>query len=394
MIVIQFLRWIRGYVIFTATGLFPERFINLALRENITLIDPVGEKGKLTAQVSIGEYKELRHIRKNAGVKLRITQKKGFPFLLYKNKRRSGILVGAVLFLLIINVLSMFIWSVEITGANAMSQSKIRESLKKHGIAQGVYKGNIDVAALERQVSLDLGQVAWISVNIMGSNAHVELSESVKMPDIIPSNEPCNLKASEAGQIVRMEVRKGSSAVKIGDGVAKGQLLVSGVVENAENKVLSLQHSEGRIFAARQSETKVVVPVKRQVSLPTGQEICRKQVTLWGLTVPLTFTAVPNEQYIAQMVNQSVVVNDNVLPISLTTQYNYEYQTVTKTYTQQQAKKIGEAQLVLHEIFAMWDVEIVKQTVKETKEKGNFIYDAVYDCIEDIAVSSPIGIAD
>ena len=50
------LRWLRGYVIFEAVGRFPERLINLALVNDITLVRPVGKKGMLTAQDSVNDY--------------------------------------------------------------------------------------------------------------------------------------------------------------------------------------------------------------------------------------------------------------------------------------------------------------------------------------------------
>ena len=55
----RILRWLCGYVIFVAKGKFPERLINLALVHEIMMINPKGEKGKLTAQTSIHGYYEL-----------------------------------------------------------------------------------------------------------------------------------------------------------------------------------------------------------------------------------------------------------------------------------------------------------------------------------------------
>ena len=73
----RFLRWLRGYVVFAIVGKYPERLINLATMANITIINPVGEKGKITAQVSIDDYKALCAMRKRAMVRLRIVKKSG-----------------------------------------------------------------------------------------------------------------------------------------------------------------------------------------------------------------------------------------------------------------------------------------------------------------------------
>ena len=49
-----------------------------------------------------------------------------------------------------------------------------------------------------------------------------------------------NIKAARDGQIVRMEVTHGTPQVKIGDGVAEGQLLVSGITETKYNHLIDL----------------------------------------------------------------------------------------------------------------------------------------------------------
>lgn len=394
MIIIKILRWLRGYLLFTAAGEFPERFLNLALREDIAIYNPVGEKGKLTAQVQVSDYRNLRKIAKKAKVRLRIKKKYGLPFLIYRNKNRGGLIAGAVLFLIIVNVLSLFVWSVEITGQKEVSYTRIRNALADSGIYAGAYKGNINVPAAERKTAMDLGQIGWMSVNIIGSKAVVEISESIDMPEIVPADKPCNIKASQAGQIVKMEVAKGSSAVKIGDGVAKGQLLVSGVVVDENNNTSTLVHSEAKVYASIHHKESVAVNKKREAVLPAEKIIRRRQAQIFGFKIPLDFTEIPKGNFISQEKTESLVINGNKLPVCLLTEKNYEYESVNIELTEKQAQKSGEILLALNDVFAMWDKDIVKREVKLSNEKESYVFNADYYCIEDIAQQTAIDILD
>lgn len=394
MFIIKLLRWLRGFVIFTATGGFPERFMNLALREDITLIDPIGEKGKLTAQVSIKEYKELRQIRKVTGVKLKIIQKKGLPFFIYKNRGRWGLAFGLVIFMIILNVMSMFVWTVEISGIDNFSEAQVRTVLAENGVYQGAYKGSINVLKLKQDVPLALGNVGWMAVNIVGSTATVEISEGVEKPEIVPADQPCNIKASAEGQIIRMAVSSGSSAVKIGDGVAKGQLLVSGIITDEISTLSSFVHSEAKIYVSRESSAAVVIPQEREMFMPSGNITVRKEAVVFGAHIPFAFASQPSKDYRIKDSYETVIVNENNLPINLHTESLYEFDSVKKKYSEKEIKNLSDTQIILHDVFALWDKDIQKKTVTKEKDNNQYIFNILYSCIEDIAEKSPISISE
>lgn len=59
---LKLIRWSKGYVDFSASGKFPERFINLTTRNGINVwnLKPT-EKG-LTATMQVYDYKNIRSI--------------------------------------------------------------------------------------------------------------------------------------------------------------------------------------------------------------------------------------------------------------------------------------------------------------------------------------------
>lgn len=391
MLVLGILRWLRGYVSFEATGAFPERFLNLTLREDIPLWDPVGEKGKLHAKTAVSSYKEIRPVAKRAGVRVRVKKRRGLPFIIHNNKKRGGLLAGVACFFILINIMSSFIWNVEISGLDHLSETDVRSALRDNGLSTGVFKNSFDIDRLERDATLQIGQVGWISVNIIGTTAYVELSESYKRPDIVPDNEPCNIKADFDGQILRMDIAKGAAAVKTGDGVIKGQLLVSGVVEDSLGNS-TLWHSEAKVYAQTKRSEKVEIPLVRKELLPTGESVTRKQGRLLNIKFPMNFCFVPQGHYFKQAHLENYTVNGNGLPFDVYTENWYEYREVRQNLTEKQAEQSAMTHLALTEAFQMLDTEIKERQIKKTVTKSSLILEADYTCVEDIGYQTLIGI--
>ena len=123
---VSILRYIKGYVRFQATGNSPERLLNLAAARGIPLWEPQPTEGGLSACMSARDYRAIRPLTKRARVKTRVTDRRGLPFVLRKCRGRAGLFAGAVAGAILLVVLSQFLWSYEIVGANHVSEQAIR----------------------------------------------------------------------------------------------------------------------------------------------------------------------------------------------------------------------------------------------------------------------------
>ena len=76
---------VKGYVNISVCGFFVERFLNLALKDDIKLWNLKRDVDlEVKASVSIFDYKKLVKIAKKTGCKISIVKKVGIPFLLLK----------------------------------------------------------------------------------------------------------------------------------------------------------------------------------------------------------------------------------------------------------------------------------------------------------------------
>ena len=113
---LQLLRFFKGYVRFRVKGRSPERFINLTAQNGISLWDAQPVAGGIEACMTVRDYRKIMKTTRRASVTTRITKKCGVPFLAAKYRGRIGIPVGAALGIVLLIVLSRFIWTIDING--------------------------------------------------------------------------------------------------------------------------------------------------------------------------------------------------------------------------------------------------------------------------------------
>ncbi len=238
------IRFIYGYVNVYISGEFAERIINLCTKSGITIWNLKYKKGKIYFSLSIRDFKRLRHIKRGICVKVHIISKSGLPFIIEKNNKRKGIVFGAVLFFLIITYLSSFIWIINVDTGNKANENYVLDVCKIVGIREGIRKHAFSPKNKKDEFLLNTDKYSWASFNVEGSILTVEL-KAAKNIDI--TDTPSNLISSGEGIIKKLDVKSGTSVVKVGDAVAKGDLLVSGIVENINST--SYVKSKGTIIA-------------------------------------------------------------------------------------------------------------------------------------------------
>ena len=78
-------------------------------------------------------------------------------------------------------------------------------------------KQKINTKEVINNIRLKRNDIAWIGVNIKGTNAIVSIVEADKKPEIIDENEYCNIVTRKDGIITKINVQNGTALVKEGD---------------------------------------------------------------------------------------------------------------------------------------------------------------------------------
>ena len=252
---LRIIRFFLGYITFSVSGIVLERFINLSASRRICLFNVKRKENIFYCSSLATELNSLLKIAKITRSELKLESENGFPFIAKKYKKRTGAILGFVVFLCIHFLLSLFIWDVSVYGNKNIYEEEILNSVENLGLKNGVLKRSINPNFVENYILNEFPDVAWASVNLMGSKVKIEIKEKDVAPDLGKEEKPCNIKSGSDAQIVRMEVYRGTPEVKVGDAVTEGQILVNGVVEDAfgESKLLK---SSAKIFAKVKKEIK------------------------------------------------------------------------------------------------------------------------------------------
>ena len=103
--ILLIIRYFRGYLDVVLSGVYSEKILSLFSNKNISVWKLRYSGGKIHLRMFASDFKKLRTLRKNTGVKVKIIAKHGFPFFIRKYSRRSGFLLGAVIFFVLLKFL-------------------------------------------------------------------------------------------------------------------------------------------------------------------------------------------------------------------------------------------------------------------------------------------------
>ncbi len=286
MLIIKFIRFLLGYVSFKAKGGFTERFVNLCTLNRIPLWNMKKQGNTLYGETTVDGYKSIRQSAFRSGVALRLEGKHGLPFFLERNKIRKGIVAGFLVSMLAVFILSTMIWTVSVEGNKRLSEAEVLAVFEQLGVKKGAFAKRIRAGEVAEEAEKLLPGLLWASVNIKGSRAEIVVCERTDAPDF-PDTAPCNIVASEDGVIVAVQAEIGEQAVKAGDAVTSGDLLISGVTKN-------LDMSEN----LRPARGNVIAEVKRNINADcstvsfyaVSEAKTRYSLYFFGLEIPLGFS--------------------------------------------------------------------------------------------------------
>lgn len=230
------IRYLKGYLKIKVWGYSPERFMNLCTNRGIILWGLSGDGGCYTMYISLSDFFMLRDIVKKTKTRVAVLERHGLPFFMRDVKRRKMFLAGIVFCFCFLAFMSRFIWAIEFTGNELITQDQIRAFLREQGVDYGVKKSGLDLETLEAALRESFSGVTWVSMQLTGTRLTVQIKEND-----LPTREEtkqqalryadgADLVAAKSGTISSILTRSGVPQVKQGDTVEKGDVLISGLV--------------------------------------------------------------------------------------------------------------------------------------------------------------------
>ena len=227
MIMRKIWAYLFGYLSLLVKGPRPERFINLAFSRGVYLWDlNWTSPDTLIVKVYAHSFRPLRHIARQSGCRVRIRKKRGLPFLINRFRRRRMLLFGGFVFVLLLYLLSSFIWTLDIEGTKRISQDKVRRLAAEQGLKPGNFRYQVDRDQVVNHLLRELPEISYAEVEV-GPRSRIRIVEKLRAPK---AQGNCHIVAKKDGIIDTVFALAGQPMVKEGDLVKKGQIIISGAI--------------------------------------------------------------------------------------------------------------------------------------------------------------------
>ncbi len=314
-----------------------------------------------------------------------ILRRGGIPHLMRQYRHRVGLFLGVALGAGILLASSQVLWDIRISGNETMTIRQVRAELAASGFHIGMPLSELDVNQMEMQIQLDSERISWLSINMSGTVAHVEIRERVATPERVPL-QPANLVARCEGIIESAEVYAGNTVIQLGQAVQKGELLVSGIYDS-QAVGWRVTRAAGRILARTVHEFTVEIPLVYEKKEYIGEPICQKTLIFFEKEIKLFKNSSILGATCDKINNMDTFTAENGvgLPFSVRTEryLRYEYRQMTRDYERAEALAYYELERRIAEECS--DAVLLRKNIAVTLTDEAYILNCTIQCLEDIA---------
>ncbi len=366
--------------------------IGICIRENLTYAKMAFRDGTISLSMSFHAAKKLTEKLSNEGIEYHIDIG-GIPYLLGKYKKRWGLLAGTAIIIAFLFLSGRHVWDIRVSGNKTLTASQVKAELAAVGFEAGSPIGGRDVDEIANSVLINSGKISWMSINLRGNVAYVQIREKVNAEadrgeDI---SSPANIVASRDGVIEYVEVMRGNAVVTERQSVREGDLLISGVSESTHGEYRT-EHAIGRVYAITNHSFNVKIPLeydKKELSDP----VCTKK-TLKFFSKSINFfrkggnlgaSCVKIEEE-----NSFSFFGLPALPVSIVSELALEYETYSARRTEKEASDLAFFELEKLIRAELSDADLLGKTIRTEITEDEFFLWCDLICSENIALSAPI----
>lgn len=392
MIIKILFSYIMGYLGVTIQGYYIERFINLCRSNKIAIWHLKREKEiQLDFRVGIHDFKLLREIAKKTKCKIKITSKRGLPFVLHRYKKRKIFFLLLIVMIILTMLSSNFVWNVDIREENGLELKDIEKDVDEAGLKIGQWKSKVDTKEIINKIRLKRKDIAWMGIELKGTNAIVKLVKAEEKPNIIDEQEFCSIICDKAGIVTKVNAQTGTANVKVGDIVNVGDTLINGWMEGKYTGIRYV-HAKGEVQAKVWHTKYKNIPYNATERSKTGNVQNKYCIKINNFKINLSKRLSKFKIYdTIEAENKMKLFSDFYLPISIIKTTYEEVLEEQKIYEIEEAKNLGIQQLQeeLDDEIENKEMIVGKNINTYEKEDSVDVY-VTYEVLENIGTNEKI----
>ena len=320
--------------------------------------------------------------KKKIGIKR--VKASGIPRLLYKYRNRWGLVLGAFFAIMIISLSGKFLWEIRVSGNEKITYTEVVEALGECGFSVGARLDELDIDAIETMVLLSSDKISWISINMSGTCAEVQIREAT-LPNENAPTRPANIVASRDGQVEYLEIFSGVAAVGEGRAVRKGDLLISGVRDSA-TEGYAVTRASGKVFAVTERDFRVEIPLEYERKISSKRQKSEVYIIFFSKELKIFKRNTPNGINCDTIDTVEVprLFGGVILPFGVRTVSTVTYETSTEIRNENEAMELAYYRLNMEISETLPEAQILNKSVTWESSESAYVLNCRVRCVENI----------
>ncbi len=334
--------------------------------------------------------KDIPNLEKLAAqchVTLTVTEISSLTGKLRKYRHRFGIPLGILISIALLFYYSNIITMIEIQGNTTIPESVILAQLEQNGIRTGAWIADLDTASCETDLRVNIPGISWAGIRNSGNHMIVQITEERPVPDLLHERLPCHIIARYDAQITNVRIYSGQLMHLLRDGVAKGEILVSGII-HAEDGKIYYRHALGNITGIYTQSITLTEPFQISQTDLTGKTIYQKWLQIFNLKIPLRLSKPDYAEFRTNEYYTPFCFLNHVLPCGILHKTTQELQSSVITRTEEEAKLALHTAIIRYEKNMLADVEIKDCQKSYHTDQNGITCDLIYTVEGEIGMPS------
>ena len=389
----------RQYVVSDQSSI---RFFKQLKEKRINATDMRRSGDELLLCVSIFDCKALERLCEENGYSIRKYKDGDAIRAAGRIKHRPALIIGLCLVLLAIVYLKDIVLRFDIINEDEKIRSDIINVLTEEGVTVGSYIPKIKLVQAERALKQRVEGISWAGITRKGNTLIIDVIENIPAAKNSFSRFPTNLVAKENATVEKIMLLDGQVRTVIGSGVRKGDIIISGTVENKKStwkdgkEIIETNtrytRSMGTVEGTFERTVSFEQPFDDVVKKETGNVYTQNYFQLFSADIPLFFKQRTGNYYTEEKLT-SAHIGSITLPFGLRTLTFKEYDYRPIRYSQKQAADLAKSNCERYERNFLSGYKIKNKQVKTVCTDNSVKIEVKYKLYGNICEESAFFIA-
>lgn len=394
---------ISGYLYVEVYGQKKERFINLCSKREVSIWKLKDIEGGYGFYIYAKDFKLLKEIIKKTKLKIKIKERYGLPFFLFKYRKRKAFLLGIITSFIIVYIMSLFVWDISVNGNYSYTKYEMINFLKENEVYHGMKKNGVDCDSIEKLIRNHYFDITWVSVELTGTRLVVHIKENFDDIEEVKASDESDatgymLVTDKKAVIESIITRKGVPMVKAGDVVEAGSVLIDGKydITGDYDEFIRTEYvkADGDIYGYVTYEYDEILSRTYILREYTGEEHDYKRIRMNDKILDLDIFGMNYEKYDKiETEKQISLVGDFYVPVYFSKITCREYVNNEVDYTDEQMETICNNKLsIFIKNLSEKGIQIIENNVKIEVGTDSAIAKGEIKVLEKIGQLKPIEI--